>query len=228
MFRLVLFFCTISFACSCNSSGNDAGSGGPDPKPDSNEFLIPQNRQQLLARFQQTDTDSLHVVPFIEKRKEKINGVELDSMEKKFFPALAPYGAAEYTPTYFAARKMDINDRFIGLLTRTMSFYAPTSMKLYIYDKKRDSITGYTELADQFGDGGAYGEKEAWLFKEAGKLTAILSEFNAVDHTLDVPAGTGIDSTFSYFKIQFDNGRADTLSTDNVELKKAYPHLLEY
>lgn len=73
---------------------------------------------------------------------------------------------------YYACSKFEIDSNNIALITRVPSYTEASSIKLLIYNTKKDSISNSIELSENENDTDSYGQydKRTSIFRQKGKI----------------------------------------------------------
>lgn len=117
--------------------------------------------------------------------------------------------------SYFATYKFAIDANRTGLLTRSPGQYDASSIKLLIYDKQKDAITDFFQIAEKWHDAGDTFEAVSWLYKNTDKtLNCVLWEESVHDGKLDDEADTTRKVSIHYYLLGFKKAVHDTLSRD--------------
>lgn len=183
---------------------------------------------KLLFSYKEISFDTLKVYSSyeIENNSYEFEGVLLDSSFIHIFPKkLSEDFSADLG--FFACYKFRIDSFRTGLITRTPSIYESSSIKLLIFDNPLDSITGYVELAEVFGDAGETNERISWLFFNDQKKMEAFSRFDETyDHSVDEPADTVIEHTTEYSVIDFFQNNINKVILNDQEARLKFPHFL--
>jgi hypothetical protein len=153
------------------------------------------------------------------------NGRALDSINALFFAEdMAKQHFGE--PSLFAVYKFAIDTNRLGLITRTPSYYAPTSVKLFFYDKRNDELGAYIELGETWGDAGDWMIKNSWLFRDSSNhLHALIDVTQGHDNSVDNPNDTTIEEEDQYTLLDLSKEKIDTIFADKVKLPEQYKQL---
>lgn len=152
-------------------------------------------------------------------------GRALDSTNALFFPE-DMYKQHFGEPSLFAVYKFAIDTNRLGLLTRTPSEYVPSSIKMFIYDKRNDSLTSYIELGETWGDAGDWMIKNSWLFRDSSnRLHAFIDVTQGHDNSVDDPKDTTVVQEDQYTLLDLSKDKIDTIFADKVKLPAKYSHL---
>jgi hypothetical protein len=181
-----------------------------------------------LTKYKDISFDTLHVFSSteLESNRYKFKGTQLDSADVLLFPKEL---AEQYVNDngYFACYKFSIDSMRTGLITRTPSTYEPSSIKLLILDKRKDTIVDFIELAETFGDAGDVAEKISWLFKDNNKkYKAFMWVEESHDNSVDDEKDTTIQTWNYYYELDVSKSKVDTLSKDEKELLKKFENLV--
>jgi hypothetical protein len=186
--------------------------------------------EPLLAQFKDIAIDTLQVYSpdNTDDTADLMSGRQIDSVNVMLFPQEFKERYLNSTQGLFAIYKFDIDNNRLGLLARTPSDYVPSSIKLFIFDKAKDSITSYVELAELFGDAGDVLIKQSWLFRDnARSLLALTNETQKYYHSADDRNDTTVDVSDYYSLFNLSKGKIDTLIDHQEKLPVKYKSILE-
>lgn len=183
----------------------------------------------LLQKYKTVSIDTLNVFSSseLESATYPFKGQLLDSVEIELLKeSLSINGGVE--PFFFACFKFQIDSSVLGLITRVPSIYESSSIKLLLYDKTKDRVIDFIELAETFGDAGDYAEKASWIYKdEDRRYKGFICYEVSHDNSVDNPADTTIKTSKDYFLIQLSNKGIDTLSKDAKQLSEVFLSVLK-
>ena len=213
---------TLLLLAACNQAPAPAG----EAKPDLNEEVPMQSRTAgLLSPFRDKKFDTLWVYSPTDLKGE-YEGVALDSAAAVLFPPEIAEKHSSDAPGMFAVYRLPLAQGTTGLLARTPDWYVPSSMKLFYWDHKADSITSYIELAQSWGDAGDFHRRDSWLFRTAdSSLQALVWFYEEHDNSVDMPSDKTKTVRQSYALLNLSGPRADTLSKDSAALATRFGHL---
>lgn len=155
------------------------------------------------------------------------NGHAIDSINALFFPSDMAQRHFSEPPSLFAIYKFAIDTNRLGLITRTPSDYVSSSIKLFIYDKKKDSLTSYVEIAESWGDAGDYMTKNSWLFRDSSKhMYALIDVTQGHYNSADDPKDTTIVEKDYYTLLDLSKPGIDTIFADQEKLPKKYKSIM--
>lgn len=157
------------------------------------------------------------------------NGRTIDSLNAQLFPENMARHHSTENPELFAVYKFAIDSARLGLIARTPSEYEPSSIKLFIYDKRKDSLTSYIEIGENWGDAGDYMKKSSWIFRDSSSknLHILIDEFQGHDNSVDNAKDTTQDTRDLYTLLHFSKNGFDTVFMDKEELPAKYNHLVK-
>lgn len=183
--------------------------------------------KDLFAQFFNIAIDTLEVYS-PNNDSSVFKGHAIDSINAQLFPAEMAQQHFTENPVLFAIYKFVIDSARLGLLARTPAEYAPTSIKLFIYDRRKDSLTSYIELGENFGDAGDYMTKSSWLFRDSSSkhIQALIEVFQGHDNSVDNPKDTTREEETLYSLVDLSKG-ADTLFAGKKQLPEKYSPLLK-
>lgn len=218
--RKLLFLTTLTLTCSCNQI---------ETKQQQAEQPKERPFKSLLSKYKNISFDTLQIFSSgdLESNQYRYKGTPLDSADVSLFPkALSEqYG---YDHGFFACYQFTIDSIRTALITRTPSTYEPSSIKLLIFDKQRDSITDYMELAETFGDAGDYAEKISWLFKDENKKYKNFMWYQeSHDNSVDDEKDTTVQTWDYYYLLDISKPTIDTISKNKQELSIKFGQLLK-
>ncbi|MBO9728886.1 MAG: hypothetical protein J7623_09640 [Chitinophaga sp.] len=183
------------------------------------DTLAKPDINQLLKLYQPLMGDTIEIDNQRENERAKwrYQGTQIDSILLNLLPTY--YEGQE--PLYYACYKFDLDSNTVGLITRTPSDYESSSIKLFAWHKKNDTITFETELAESWGDAGDAMTKTSWLYhhQQSGWM-GILEQFNYSEDLNDTTAP--ISETYDYYHFKWANNRIDTISRDSSALVAIY------
>lgn len=187
--------------------------------------------EKLLSKFKDISIDTLRVYS-PEYSSEKLTGeyigIELDSTDAILFPNDIALQHFNDPPGLYAIYKFSVDSNTLGLITRTPSEYVPASIKLFYFDKIKDSITSYLELADSWGDAGDYMSKDSWLFKDSlQNLQAFTWVMEGHDNSADNENDTTTQEWNYYYLLNISKPKVDTISKDEKELIKKFSNIIK-
>jgi hypothetical protein len=217
--KIIPFVIAIVFCFSCHQKQDT-------PKPENSNIKKESRFKNLLSKYREKSFDTLHVYS-PEEMKGEYKGVELDSADLILFPPEIPRQNDIDPPGVFAVYKFQIDTNTIGLITRTPSEYESSSIKLFFFDKSRDYITSYIELAESWGDAGDVAIKDAWVFKNHQKqfqsfIQVREMHYNSAEDEKD----TTVEKWNNYYLLNLAK-QGDTLSKDSSVLSSRFKHLAE-
>src|SRR6478735_1302241 len=107
----------------------------------------------FIAQYKEINIDTFRVYSTADILSDtfKFKGVLIDTSFVKQFPERLTFNF-QYEREYYACFKFSIDSNRIGLITRTPGDYSPSSIKLLVFDKQKDSLVDFFELADNWHD----------------------------------------------------------------------------
>jgi hypothetical protein len=183
--------------------------------------------QGLFDQFTNIGIDTLEVYS-ADDTADVMSGRPIDSINALFFPADMAERHFREPPSLFAIYKFAIDKNRLALLARTPSEYVPSSVKLFFYDKQRDSITSYIELGESIGDAGDYMIINSWLFRDTTSrhLQALINVTQGHDNSVDNPKDTTVSEKEFYTLLDLSKPQIDTVFLDREQLPKKYKVLV--
>lgn len=200
------------------------------PKPIRSKGGIVYNGRfkDLFTRFFNIGLDTLEVHS-PDTVTSAYNGRSLDSISAQFFPPeMAQQHSSEH-PALFAVYKFMLDSARMGLLVRTPSEYESSSIKMFLWDRRKDSLTSYIELGENWGDAGDYLSKTSWLFRDTSSkhVQALIEVFQGHDNSVDNHRDTTREEERLYSLIDFTKNGMDTLFADSKQLPEKYSQLIK-
>ncbi|HEX6429550.1 MAG TPA: hypothetical protein VF008_17780 [Niastella sp.] len=214
---LYLVFLASFFSCdqtqSINSKGKDA--------------LTKSKYHKLFAQYFNIAIDTLWVYS-PDTDSSAYNGRAIDSINALFFPSDMAQQHFIEPPSLFAIYKFAIDSNRLALITRTPSDYVPSSVKLFFYDKRKDSLTSFIEIGETIGDAGDYMVKNTWLFRDtiSKHILALIDVTQGHDNSVENPKDTTISETDYYTLLDLSKEKIDTLFDDKENLPRQYQNMV--
>lgn len=179
----------------------------------------------LLKKFEGISLDTLKV--FSDENSEVFKGRELDSLDAILLPKEIAEAHFIDPPGIFACYKFPIDSNRIGLIARTPSEYVPSSIKLFVFNKVKDEITNYVELAESWGDAGDVLEKTSWLFRNKdNSINSLVWVHESHYNSVEVENDTTSESWDYHYLINISKTKIDTINKDSKVLTKEFRNLL--
>lgn len=175
----------------------------------------------LLSKFKEISFDTLEVYSMDERNKQKYKyeGVQLDSADAVLFPPDIAHAHFIDPPGLFACFKFKIDSSKIGLIARTPSEYYPTSIKLFVYDSDKDTLTEFSEVAQFIGDAGALRDVNSWIFRDSNSDFQIFSWIHDSEHnSVENESDTTISESNIYSLSNLSKGKIKELDTSISKL----------
>lgn len=202
------------------------GCGDQEPinsKPGTKE----SKHQKTLAYFYNIGIDTLEVES-PDDSASIFYGKTIDSTGAMMFPEDIRKRHFNDPPGLFGIYKFVIDSNRLGLIARTPSEYVASSIKLFFFDIKRDTITNYVELGETWGDAGDILELNSWLFRDSSKhLQALIWEHQGHDNSVDNPKDTSVSTADYYTLLDISKPRIDTIFDRKEKLPKKYEPLIK-
>lgn len=216
--RNIFLIALTAFLFSCNQA---------KPKSADINPKRPSKYKNALLKFKNIDFDTLAVYS-PENLEGEYVGVRLDSADITLFPEEIIYSNVGEIPEVFAVYKFPIDSTRLALIARTPSEYESSSLKLFIFDSRKDTVTSYLRLADFFGDAGDVYVQRTWLFKEltGNKLMAFMWDQEGHDNSIENENDTTVQVFNSYYLLNLSGQTTDTVSKDVPMLEKKFKNLV--
>lgn len=215
--------CTLLLAVACYSCKH-AGSekiSHIDPAitalPDTAQISV---NQQFINRFEEISLTSMHIVSpqMIPEMKP------LSADDKALLPGFFFAGKMKESEVY-PLQRFNITTKYIGLLALAKGDRGQlTSVNLMIYNRQKEGITGFTEIAEKFSDARFRIEKQTVLSKDSTGVHGVMWSYSnvrpadATDPTLETVAS-------DYFTLKIKNGRITStkaVASEIPEYKKQF------
>lgn len=179
----------------------------------------------LLKFYRDTSFSDIHVYPDTASNENLsyfFKGNKIDSTTFKLLSATATNSLTD-SHDFYGVLSFKINKSCIGLITRTPGMYAPTDIRLWIYDLTKDSITNNVQLADVLGDAGTTETINSTIFITAQQqLKVLMYRYYTFDHSIDNENDKTVEVKHNYYLLNIDCAKIDTLETDSLKLNKEY------
>jgi hypothetical protein len=191
------------------------------------ETLTKSKYHKLFAQYFNIAIDTLWVYS-PDTDTSAYNGRSIDSINALFFPEDMAQRHFIEPPSLFAIYKFAIDSNRLGLITRTPSEYVPSSIKLFFYDKRKDSLTSYIEIGETIGDAGDYMVKNSWFFRDSSSkhLHVLIDVTQGHDNSVDNPKDTTISEKDYYTLLDLSKEKIDTLFDDKEKLPRQYQNMV--
>ena len=218
----VWIYILLVFIYSCNNKKNELISTLKRESIQKNQLDNIQINQfkKLIKLYKEIKFDTLKVI----SESKKYEGRDIPRTLAVLFSKDLEPSKNKNISWYYACYKFKIDNVKIGLITRTPSEYASTSIKIFVLDTVKNKIENSFELAESWGDAGASWIVDSWLIKQKNILIyrQILETW---DHNADDSSYNQIDSKYYYHLIQLKNNRFDTLAISKLKLEKTFKKL---
>lgn len=182
---------------------------------------------RLFAYFYNIGIDTLDV----ESPKDQdspFSGKEIDSAGAMLFPKDIREQHFNNPPGLFGIYKFVIDSNRLGLIARTPSEYVPSSVKLFFFDIKKDTITNYIELGENWGDAGDFVVLNSWLYRDSNKhLQTLIWEHQGHDNSVDNPKDTTIATADYYTLLDISKPLIDTIFERQEKLPEQYKQVIK-
>jgi hypothetical protein len=217
LMRITIYFVLLLLILSCGQTKQEKQQETKTVKKES-------KYKSLLSKYKEKSFDTLRVYS-PEELTGEYKGVQLDSSDAVLFPENIAQQHFSDTPGLFAVYKFTIDSNRLGLITRTPSEYVPSSIKLFFFDRAKDTITSYMELAESWGDAGDVWIKDAWIFKNKQDYQSFIMvqemHYNSVEDENDTTV-----QKWNYYSLLNLTKEGDTISKDEKELSRKFSHLI--
>ena len=204
------------------------------PKTEIKKEKVPETKvwvsknQKFLDQFKTVDFDTLKVYSAEDIYDEKFEykGKLLNITDSIFFPKEISIFDMNKVDAY-AVYKFDIDKNNLGLIARVGGEYDASSVKFFNYNKQKEIITDYRQLADFGGDAGDIWETKSWIFKNNQLFNFFVWEKFEHDNSVDEKPKLPNYKENHYFLLQFNNGKLDTISKNNEQLEKQFSKIIK-
>jgi hypothetical protein len=159
--RIILFFFFLVIVPGCNNQDKTA------EKKSESGVAHRDSSEAFLKLFPEVSKDTLHVY-FGENNPEADKEFAGKELNPAFYRILLDFDSLykyeiSYGYHYFSCYKIKISKSKTGLIMRVPSQYSESAVDMFIWDNQSKKIVGCQNLSDQFGDGGWYFDREAWI-----------------------------------------------------------------
>ena len=209
------------------------------PKTEIKKEKIPETKvwvsknQNFLNKFKTIEFDTLQVYSIDDINKNKNYKFKGDSLkENEIKPVLFFLSHEEIegfeNADFHAVNKFNLDNNELGLIARTMREYWASSIKLYSYNKQKDKIISFIELAEKSGDAGDSFDKRSWILKDKNKNYKIFiwTHFEH-DNTVEEDPKTPNYKEDNYYLVRFNQGNFDTISKNKKQLEKQFSKIIK-
>ncbi len=201
----------------------------PDPKEtQSAQDTLPSRFSQLSSLFAPTNDDTLYVHSAWDINSSyKFFGKPMDSAHIFMLPY--NYGTLfNWNKDFGACLSFPLDSSHTALLSRVPGEYVSSALSLFVFDKKKDSITLALDVADCMGDAGEAMDHSSCLFRDKDKNLMILTYYwSSYDHTVNDTADHKVDHWHNYYLSKLSSDKLDTLSKDSAEIVGRYPRIIK-
>lgn len=216
------------FSCSSGPKKDLPKAAVPAQQKDSSFFQRKSAYDGLLKKFKPISFDTLKIEYYYGMKGKKYLGTELSLKEAKSLPIeyIDPY-YGKFSGVY-ACYQFPIDSFRTGLIARIPAEYESTTMGLFILDRKKDELAKkYFVLSLSFGDAGDAATRISWLFKtKKQQFQSFVYDYSSYDHSLEDSLDQTIEEWKSYYLIDCMSPKFDTLSKNEIRLKKQFQNLL--
>ncbi len=225
----------VGFLAACGSSDSTAV---PDTEAAKKDSVISENTakeikrepskyDELLKKFKPISFDTLKV--FYNYEDKHFSGKELTLKEAKIFPLGITENYLGELSGVYACYQFQIDSSTLGLIARTPSEYESSSIKLFLFDIKKDKLlTDYFELGQDIGDAGDYYHRVSWLIKtKKNEVHSFVYNYSSYNHEVDDTADHVLEEWRDYYLINCMSPKFDTLSKNQSHLKKRFKKILK-
>jgi hypothetical protein len=189
--------------------------------------------QKFLDKFKTVDFDTLKVYSIDNIENDIYYKFKGDSLKgNEVLPVLFFLSHEEIegfeNADFHTVNKFNLDNDELGLIARTMGEYWASSIKLYSYNKQKDKIVNFIELAEKSGDAGDSFNKRSWIFKDKNNSCKIFiwTHFEH-DNTVEDEPKTPNYKEDNYYLIRSNQGKFDTISENNKQLEKQFAKIIK-
>lgn len=193
-------------------------------KTDSSAFEPKNNFAAILSKYRAISFDTLKVYYTYDEKDKRFSGKELTLKEAKSLPIGITENYFGKLSGVYACYQFPIDSSRLGLITRIPGEYESTSIVLLVFDRKKDKIADdYFYLGTSNGDAGEISNRVSWLFKTREKqfhsFVYDYQSFHEIDDTVTT-------ESHYYFEVNCMKPKFDTISSNQIRLKKRFKGLL--
>ena len=150
-------------------------------------------------------------------------GVLIDSTDARLFPPEVAEGMMNGFTGIYVCYTFAIDDSHTGIVARTPAMYDASSIKLFTLDNERDTLTGFIELGELWGDDGNMVEKTSWLYRDQNmNLHAYTWVQETYDHSVEEENDTSVERTNYYYVLNLSKPKYDTVNRNAGNLLKTF------
>lgn len=217
--RIVFLIYCFALLAGCQNKENEAMLKTGGPKKDS-------RYARILAKCKVITIDTLQVYSCAEGINAdtfQYKGVLIDSTDAPLFPPEVAEGMLNNFTGIYACYVFAIDEGYTGIIARTPAMYDASSIKLFTLDNERDTLTGFIELGELWGDAGELMEKTSWLYRDKKmKLHAYMWVQETYDHSVEDERDTTVDRTDYHYVIDLSQPKYDTVNSNAGDLLKTF------
>ncbi|MGV3611286.1 MAG: hypothetical protein ACO1N0_10080 [Fluviicola sp.] len=229
---LIFLLGGLFLSCSSNSKSGKDNSKAEESvqKKDSSVVQKENAHAEFLNKFKSISFDTLKVEYWYDTKDKRFMGRELTLKEAK----LLPIGLTEKEyygklSGAYACYQFLIDSSYIGLIARIPAEYEATTVGLFFFDIKKDQLLKeYFNLSVSFGDAGDAYQRTSWLFRGKNKqLQSFVYDYSSYNHEVEDTTDHTIDVWKNYYLINCSSPKFDTISKNEIRLKKQFKHQLK-
>ena len=185
--------------------------------------------EELLKKFKPISFDTLQVFYTYGDQKNRFLGQELplkDALNLPFDKSEYHHGSSSEV---YACYQFSIDSNTIGLIARVPSIYESSSVLLFLFDIKKDIfLEANSQLSENIGDAGDYYQKITWLYRTKDKqIHSFVYDYSSYSHEVEDTADHTLEEWRKYCLINCTDRKFDTLSSNEIQLKKKFKKLLK-
>ncbi len=183
----------------------------------------------LLKKFKLISFDTLEVTYQYNTEEKRYQGRELTLKEAKNFPLGITENYFGKLSGVYACYQFPLDSVRIGLIARIPGEYDANSVGLFIFDRKKDRILkDYIHLSVDFGDAGDVYSRISWLIRSKNnQYQSLICDYSAYYHEVEDTNDHTVDEWEEYYLLNCMSPKFDTISKNNVRLKKQFNRILK-
>lgn len=230
-FFLLVLLPNLLFSCSSGPEKDPAKVEVSADQADSSSFQRKSAYEELLRKFKPVsfDTLELNYDSGYGKKDKYFKGTELTLKEAKIFPLGITENFFGKLSGVYACYQFPLDSVRTALIARIPGEYEVNSLGLFIFDRKKDRILKeYLHLSVTFGDAGDVYMRTSWLIRaKNNQYQSFVYDYSSYDHQVEDTTDHTVDEWREYYLFNCMSPTFDTLSKNEVQLKKRYKRLLK-
>lgn len=182
-----------------------------------------------LKKFKPISFDTLKITYHYNTKDKRFTGTALTLKEAKLFPLGITENYSDNVSGVYACYQFPLDSTRIGLIARIPGEYEVNSIGFFVFDRIKDRLEKeYMQLSVDFGDAGDVYSRSSWLIKTKNKrYQSLVYDYSAYYHEVEDTSDHTVDEWEEYYLFDCMTSRFDTLSKNEIRLKKQFKNLLK-